>query len=468
MGENYVDLSQCTKKYRNNKEEIDWVNSIGAIIYFSYHNNEGNFKIIDYIKDKSLVKIEYNQKTYSLYTSVIKNCKLGSLFKKTYLYNIGEIINDKKILDRMIIERKDKNGWKIHYRYYKIYCLKCNKESITREDNIKKCEKCVHCVFNKPLLCNERPDLKEYFQEKDLEHFYTKTLGSGTKLFFVCPKCHRIKNVSMSIIDLTNGKFACTYCSDGYSMGEKYISSLLTQLNIQYDYQYSFKDNSIKFTEMSYTPVYDFVIHDLKLIIEIDGIQHQEGRKHFKNRFNLTQQELDILKNKFAQQLEYNVVRLNYLSYEYKSFEKEIIEKLSSFFIISKVDFELCKKESLKSYIHIAAELWNGGLSVRKIADKIKLHPNTIGEYLKVAADLNLCDYTYAESRRRGNVQGMVKRKKIICIETGELFNSVRECSLKSENIFGVYISKPCLYQQLEGKNKSAKGYHFKYYEDAA
>ena len=47
---------------------------------------------------------------------------------------------------------------------------------------------------------------------------------------------------------------------------------------------------------------------------------------------------------------------------------------------------------------------------------------------------------------------------KVICIETGEIFNSIKEASEKY-NIFATHITRVC-----KGKKKSCGGYHWKYY----
>lgn len=64
--------------------------------------------------------------------------------------------------------------------------------------------------------------------------------------------------------------------------------------------------------------------------------------------------------------------------------------------------------------------------------------------------------------KTRDKISKNVKRRKIICLETKEIFNSGIEASRK------LNINYTTLMRVCKGKrrNKSAKGYHFKYYEE--
>lgn len=89
---NSIDVS-CLPR---NKKGIDWENSINRIVPFSFNGCTSTFTIKKYIKNGSTVLIEYNNKLYNIHSSSIRLCRLSNLFKKDFLYNIGEIINNKK------------------------------------------------------------------------------------------------------------------------------------------------------------------------------------------------------------------------------------------------------------------------------------------------------------------------------------------------------------------------------------
>lgn len=66
---------------------------------------------------------------------------------------------------------------------------------------------------------------------------------------------------------------------------------------------------------------------------------------------------------------------------------------------------------------------------------------------------------TFIEKRKNGYVQNNEKhKKKVICIETGEIFNSLKEAGIK--------YNLTTLCGHLKGKYKTCKGKHYKYYQE--
>lgn len=58
------------------------------------------------------------------------------------------------------------------------------------------------------------------------------------------------------------------------------------------------------------------------------------------------------------------------------------------------------------------------------------------------------------------------KKKPVICIENGEIFNSIREVERKSEEVFGEKFYFTYVIQVCKGRLNQYKGYHFKYVSD--
>lgn len=63
------------------------------------------------------------------------------------------------------------------------------------------------------------------------------------------------------------------------------------------------------------------------------------------------------------------------------------------------------------------------------------------------------------KSRRRSFTEGKTKtsNKRVMCVETGEVFNTIKEASLK----YGFHASN--ISSCCRGKVKSANGYHWRY-----
>ena len=79
---------------------------------------------------------------------------------------------------------------------------------------------------------------------------------------------------------------------------------------------------------------------------------------------------------------------------------------------------------------------------------------------------MSLCEYNHQlaiDRRTQYNKKYSSHKRKIICNETKDTFDSIVQCSEKSLDIFGVHISKSSISEYLRGKNMTAKGYTFSY-----
>ena len=134
--------------------------------------------------------------------------------------------------------------------------------------------RCPYCRGHKVLigfndLWTVRPDVASLL--KNSEDGYTVTECSNKKLWFKCPYCKTEEYKSINLV--TKHGFCCHFCSDGLSYAEKFVQSLLRQLNVKY-----IRDNTLFW---SGNKRYDFYIEDLSLIIETHGSQHYEQSKTF-------------------------------------------------------------------------------------------------------------------------------------------------------------------------------------------
>ena len=101
--------------------------------------------------------------------------------------------------------------------------------------------------------------------------------------------------------------------------------------------------------------------------------------------------------------------------------DKILNSYLNKIIQLNLIDFEKSNIESLNSYIILACELWNSGLSVGEIKNKLNLSSVTINKYLKNVAKYGICTYTKEKSITRSF------GKKVYCITTNEIFNSGAE-----------------------------------------
>ena len=68
---------------------------------------------------------------------------------------------------------------------------------------------------------------------KNKEEAKTVTHGSATKFDIVCPICKHEKK--MKLADLTRHGFSCPKCGDKISYPNRFMTNLLSMLNVEYD-----------------------------------------------------------------------------------------------------------------------------------------------------------------------------------------------------------------------------------------
>ena len=108
------------------------------------------------------------------------------------------------------------------------------------------------------------------------EDGYKYSFGSEEKLNWICPQCKSIiynKSLNMVVHD----GLSCPHCSDGISYPEKFMYNVLNQLNVDFIFQYSYK-NAKWCKGINYNIRYDFYIQSFNCIIETHGLQHYEER----------------------------------------------------------------------------------------------------------------------------------------------------------------------------------------------
>lgn len=140
--------------------------------------------------------------------------------------------------------------------------------------NRKKPSKCPNChsrtkeSYDKAIV-NTHPDMVKWLYDKvDGERI---SAHSNKKTNWKCPTCGNIVKSSISHV-ISRNHVPCRRCSDGISYPEKYMYSLLKQLNLDFKTEYS--PNWIK------PKRYNFYIPSNELIIEMDEMLGH-GNKSF-------------------------------------------------------------------------------------------------------------------------------------------------------------------------------------------
>nr|DAJ80623.1 MAG TPA: restriction enzyme [Caudoviricetes sp.] len=361
--------------YKSNP--ISWKNSVGYKVRFIYDDIEGEIEIIDYDRDKLRLTVVYNGDIFNIHTGNFVECKLSIIlrtYKVDYLYNIGDRIIDEKrdlvIIDRKRSERKNNRASRRVYRYRCNKCGfecgkyykkgECKEELWISEYDIIKGNGCSCCSRNSSTIVegiNDVPTtaswMVKYFQGGyDEAKMYSK--GSVRKVQFSCPDCgnKKTKSVNEMYRDKTLG---CT-CGDGFSYPEKFLFSLLNQLNVNFETQLS--KTTFRWCD-KYR--YDFYLPEYNMIIETHGLQHyEEAGKRYKG-LNEQQENDKIKKNIALDNGVENYIELDCRHSEMDWIKKSVLNsKLKNILDLSKVDFEKADLYAITSNkVREVCDYWN-------------------------------------------------------------------------------------------------------------
>lgn len=396
--------------------------------------------------------------------------------KINWKYEIGDIIKDEK-RNMTIIDREMRgNSW----QYYKYHCNIDGNEEWVFERHLNKGIGCNVCSNTKAMLgVNTIWDTDRYLvTDYGLDEEFAKTHSVGTteKGEFTCKDCYNIRLCLPK--NVKNTKSIGCSCSDKYcSYSEKFIYSMLKQLNMDFEFQLT-KDN-FKWIN---TYKYDFYIPNLDLILETHGSQHGKfitsGELTLVKKvkgFNGLRNKNEIKNDADKCWLAYNnevdkYIQLDCYYSDIDYIKNSILNsELSSIFDLSGIDWNKCEEFALKNIVKEVCDYWYKHREINKedifASDMVKIFNisiNTIREYLKKGTKLGWCNYNPEEEKNNSHRNiGKKYGKRVICVELNETFASEMEAGRKL-NIDNANIGGVC-----KGKRKTAGGYHWKYVEES-
>ena len=419
-----IDFSTLPKTKRNGKDAIDWKNVAGHLIKGTYYNIDFVFNLTTlYFKDNSYyISLEYNNEKYTITNGNLLKLQIGHIFK----YNIGDIKDSISDDINHILFRKVKFKYPIGFKTDNYKVVKYRVEAVT-DTKIKKyyiCQ-CLHTneLFNR-IECNmkykgspfiqgtqgiceqnslygKRPDLHLYI--KDLE--FAKTIREHTKgtITTVCPNCkkERIRNINhFSIYG-----FSCNICNSNISYPERLMGAVLEYNNINYEYQKVFQDLPNR--------RFDFYLPESNTVIETHGEQHYVTKKGSYFSYEHTHNS-DIIKHTFCQQYQINYIDIDCSKSEYDYIIYNIVENLPIDVHINKYKIlEIVNNLSFHTDFKDIINKYQEGQSLCSIAKEYGKDPTSISNFAK----------------RAGVFKGRSRNKKVRCINTGEVYNGVREAT---------------------------------------
>lgn len=466
--EKWIDLSGLPRKYgvgaNKDKQVINWDECANQKykIKFIYDGTEDEIEIIGYNKDFAKLTIKINNSIFDIATGNLIKCRFGTMLgKKTsdFKIEIGTHIKDKK-RDMVIIDRKHvKNERCQNLKYYKYKCNKCTYEGLTLEGNLLNqktgCGVCSGDVVVEGIndIPTTTPWMIQYFQGGYNEaKMYTSQ--SNLKIKPICPDCGRIKDRPMSIGNIYRKHSISCICGNiGISYPEKIMNSILKQINIVYETEYS--PNWIK------PKRYDFYfkLNNDGYIVEMDGMQHKKEKFLNSKWSNLKKQkETDAYKDKLAKEHDVKVIRIDCEFSDLEFIKNNILNsELNDIFNLSKIDWNKCEEFASSNLVKKVCEVKrdNSEMSANQIANIFKMSNNAVISYLKKGTKLGWCEYN-------------PKGKSVEIYNNGVkkgTFSSCSELERQSEKLFGVKLNISKISMVCNGKIKTYKGFTFKYVE---
>jgi hypothetical protein len=474
-----------------NKGKNNWSECKGKSVIAKKNDVEYIINILDYNKSTQKLTIQYlNKPPTDIATKHFLNGHVEKyLFDRNiHNYKIGDIINTKVGGKIQIIDtfRKIING--NSYKYYRYECLICGwKEGEISEGHISERKGCSCCSGHTVVegindIPTTNPEMVQYFQGGYEEaKLYTKT-GSGNpnnkegRIFAICPICKRIKDKKITIYDIYKRHSIGCSCSDSIPYPEKFVYNMFEQLGVNFEYHKTFnwsKNVQVDNPKLCGRKSYDFYLNDCNILTETHGIQHYKETNIGKGKGRTYEEEVinDRLKQKLAikngiKEENYIVIDCRYSNLDWIKNSILKNEKMNNKFDLSKIDWLQCHEFACNTRVKEACNILknNKDTTPKQIGILMKLSIPTIIKYLRLGNDLHWCNYNAERvMKESGKRLGQSIRKPIICINTGQVFESATNCSKRSIELFKIYLSQSGISSVCLGKSKSYKNLQFKF-----
>ena len=378
------------------KKRVDWDKIIDEEkkISFQYDTITGYF-IIDYSSKKNYIKVKYKDREKEIYkSSFLKGKRLKDLIKGNnsfYSFTVGTVLDSKiKIIEQVRNENR--------HKAYNIICLDCDK------------------TFNR-----EETALK-------------------------------------------NNK-KCPFCNNSIKFPERFTSSLLNTININYETQKIFEwSKETKNGKKIYDFYFKFKGEDF--IIETNGEQHyKKGFERCGGRTLEEEQANDKYKYELA--ISNGIKPENYIVIDFREstleWGKEHIlnSRLGIIFDLTNFDWDKCYEDS----------------NINKKKECLKIIQKEEYTYEELSSLLNISISTlkkWISDFKKSDIENLniidkrsYHSKKVICINNNKIFNSIQECYDYFTEVLNINISSPATITNICNKlNSNVEGYVFEYVDE--
>lgn len=318
-----------------------------------------------------------------------------------------------------------------------VRCLICMGEWESQPNSLSRHQGCPYCGYSpRKVLVGINSIWDTHIELAKLllnpEDGYKYTKCSNKRVDWKCPNCGNIiKN--KTIIEVHYYGLPCPKCGDSISYPNKLMFSILSHLDINFETEKIFKWCKYIINNKNMSGRYDFYFtyDNQEYVVEMDGYFHfNDNQMNGQTKEN--SQKIDIIKDNLAVLHNIIPIRVNCQESNLEYIKKEIIKsKLNNIFNLSIIDWQECERLALSSFKIQACELWEIYHDPKIVAKIMKRSRRTIIRWLKSCTLAGICNYNYT-----------IKRK-VYCISTNEVFNSITNASNKYD-ISGGDITACC------------------------
>lgn len=426
---------------------------------------EDEYRVLgEYINSDTKIKM-YHKKCNKEYLVTPGNFLRGNRCKCSFKQKKTQLKFEKEVFDLVQDKYSVLGEYKGNHTKLQFYHKKCCQTFQMTPHNFLTGNRCPVCNdhptqtaigFNS--MWDTNPELAKLLLNPEDGYKYTQC--SGKRVDWKCPECDfTIKN--KKICNIHNYGLFCPRCKDGISYPNRLMFSILSNLHIDFKTEKLFKWCKYTINESIKQGKYDFyfIFDNQEYIIEMDG-----GWHWINNTINgLTKEDsliIDIEKEKLARLHNIIPIRINSehstLYHIQSSIQYSI---LSNLFNLFDIDWQECDRDAKTSLKVQACKLWKVHCSTKKVSEIMKKGRNTIIRWLKFCNNEGMCDYNPDIERKKAEI----KPRRVICINTNEIFESETEAS-KKYSIHQGTISNCCRGRlKYAGKLPDGTKLHWKY-----